>query len=112
VSAEADDRRERIARNEALFREVNERIEEVSGEAPGEYVEFICECGNRDCTDQVELTREEYEGLRADSVQFAVKPGHVIPQVEFAVAENDRFVTAKKFADEQAVARETDPRGG
>lgn len=109
MSAE-EERKRRIARNEALFREVNERIEEVSAEAPGEYVEFICECGNQDCTEVIELARKEYEDLRADPVLFAVKPGHVVPEVEFVVAENDRFVTARKFVAQQAVARETDPR--
>ena len=32
--AELDQRRERAARNESLFREVNERIEDLAGNAP------------------------------------------------------------------------------
>ena len=43
-------REERLAQNEALFREVNERVAEVARhfievETKGEAVEFICECG-------------------------------------------------------------------
>jgi hypothetical protein len=110
VSSAADERKERIARNETIFREVNERIEEVSANAPGEHVEFLCECGNRDCAEVVALARGEYEGLRADPVLFAVLPGHEIPEVEFVVAENERFLTVRKLTEEQEIARDTDPR--
>jgi len=110
VSEGADERKQRIARNETIFREVNERIEEVSGGAPGHRVEFLCECGSRECTEVIALTRGEYEGLRADSVLFAVLPGHEIPEVEIVVAENERFLTVRKLAEEQEIARETDPR--
>jgi hypothetical protein len=110
VSSGADERKQRIARNETIFREVNERIEEVSGGAPGEHVEFLCECGSRDCTEVVALTRREYESLRADPVLFAVLPGHQIPEVEVVVAENDRFLTVRKLVEGQEIARETDPR--
>jgi hypothetical protein len=110
VSNGADERKQRIARNETIFREVNERIEEVSGNAPAERVEFLCECGSRDCTEVIALARGEYEGLRADPVLFAVLPGHAIPEVEIVVAENERFLTVRKLPEEQQIARETDPR--
>ena len=111
MSEPADERKHRIARNETIFREVNERIEEVSGNAPGEHVEFLCECGSRGCAEVVPLTRGEYESLRADPVLFAVLPGHQIPEVEVVVAENHRFLTVRKLAEEQEIARETNPRG-
>jgi hypothetical protein len=38
---------EHLARNESLFREVNERIEDVAGE--NEAVEFVCECTDEVC---------------------------------------------------------------
>jgi hypothetical protein len=39
--------REKEARNQALFREVNERIEQVSeGFATDGPTSFLCECGN------------------------------------------------------------------
>jgi hypothetical protein len=110
LSREAEERKQRIARNETIFREVNERIEEVSGSAPREHVEFLCECGDRGCAEVIALTRREYESLRADPVLFAVLPGHQIPEVEVVVAENERFLTVRKLPEEQGVARETDPR--
>jgi hypothetical protein len=111
VSSDADERKQRIARNETIFREVNERIEEVSANAPGKHVEFLCECGSRECAEVVALTRSEYESLRADPVLFAVLNGHEIPEVEIVVARNDRFLTVRKLVEEQEIARETDPRG-
>ena len=72
-------RKERLARNEALFREVNERVEEISGRAGLETIDFICECGDADCTLPLALTGLEYEEVRADPVLFAVVRGQVIP---------------------------------
>ena len=42
-------------RNEALFREVNERIETVSKGVPPdeELMGFLCECDNTACTEKV-----------------------------------------------------------
>jgi hypothetical protein len=64
---------ERLARNQALFREVNERIETIAGDS--ETVEFVCECSNPDCISTIELKMGEYERVRgstgASSVPFS-----------------------------------------
>src|ERR687887_187477 len=80
------------ARNESLFREVNDRIEELSenveaqGIAPeGGLVEFHCECGRDGCTERVRMTVAEYEHVRADNDRFAVVPGHETPEMEAVV---------------------------
>jgi hypothetical protein len=106
-----DPREQRIARNEALFREVNERVQEVSSETPPDRIEFLCECGDKECTESVFLTRTEYERVRSDPLLFVVKPGHAIFDVEYVVAEDERFQTVRKHEDEGRIARETDPRG-
>jgi hypothetical protein len=103
-------RKERLARNEALFREVNERVEEISGRAGLDTIDFICECGDADCTMPISLTRPEYERIRADPVLFAVLRGHAIPEVEDVVTESDRFQVVRKHVEEQQVPRATDPR--
>jgi hypothetical protein len=107
------DRRDRIARNEAIFREVNERVREVSKRASraDERVEFLCECGHENCTESLVLTPAEYEDVRSEAAQFALLPGHEAPDVESVVATvEDRFVIARKHEDEATIARETDPR--
>jgi hypothetical protein len=104
-------RKERLARNEALFREVNERVEEISDGAGLDVIEFICECGDAECTDPVSLTHAEYEQLRSDPLLFAVVPGHVIPEVEDVVSDGERFHVVRKHEKEAQIARSTDPRG-
>jgi hypothetical protein len=106
-----DRRTERIARNESLFREVNERVEEVSAAALLERIDFLCECGDDTCTESISLERAEYERLRSDPLLFGVKPGHEIEDVEDVVARNERFHTVRKHEEGGRIARESDPRG-
>jgi hypothetical protein len=105
-------REERVARNEALFREVNEQIKQVNEDTPaGSEADFVCECGDPDCTDPVSLTLVEYEEVRRDATHFAVLPGHVVPDVEVVVARNDRFAVVKKNDPQAArIAVREDPR--
>ena len=94
--AELDQRRERAARNESLFREVNERIEDLAGNAS--FSLFICECMNQNCDEAVSVTLEEYEHVRSGPNRFIVLRGHEIPEV-----------VAKRGVG-QRVAEELDPR--
>jgi len=52
---------ERVARNEAPFREANERIRRRAAHADLSVVPFLCECADRDCTAAVQLQPAEYE---------------------------------------------------
>jgi hypothetical protein len=103
-------REDRLARNETLFREVNERVEEVSEGVGNDFIDFVCECGHEDCIAMISLTRSEYEQIRADPVLFGIVPGHEIPEIEEIVSEHDRFDVVRKHDGEQAIARATDPR--
>ena len=105
-------REERVARNEALFREVNEKIKKVNVavEAPSE-ADFLCECGDAGCTGPVSVTVGEYERVRRDPRHFLVISGHVLPDVERVIAGNDRFSVVEKTDPEAvAVVVEEDPR--
>lgn len=94
----------RLAQNEALFRETNERLEERVRLFVGDEELFgiICECGSLDCNERITLSKDEYAAVRADPAQFAVKPGHIIVGVEEVVARTDRFEIVRK----QGVAAE------
>ena len=105
-----DRRKFQIARNEALFREVNERVQEVSEDRATLTTDFVCECGDVDCTETVALRDEEYEHVRSDPLLFAIVPGHEILDVEEVVARNQRFFVVRKHVAEAALARDTDPR--
>jgi hypothetical protein len=107
-----DDKNERrVARNEALLREVNEGIER--GRWPGEDVQrfrFRCECASLDCNGSVELTRTEYEHVRAHPRRFALHPGHELPDAETIVEVYPGYVVVEKREEAGVTAERLDPR--
>ncbi len=106
-------RLERQARNEALIREVNERIESVDrGQAGVDgYFDFICECGDGECdVKPVRLTLAEYEEVRTQDDRFAVYPGHETPELERVVKQTERYVLVDKVKDAEPLVAD-DPRG-
>jgi hypothetical protein len=108
-----DERARKIGVNEAMFREVNERIEglaETFGLAD-QPLDLICECGDVSCAQQIRMTRQEYEALRKEPTLFAVYPGHEIDDVEEIVDKRDGYDVIRKREGEPArVARETHKR--
>ena len=107
---------ERVARNEALFREINERVEDVAdsfdirGEGNSLRIEFVCECGSLECLGRIELTRAQYEVVRADPRRFAVVRGHDNPLIERVVEEHGEFAVVEKLDHAADLAVEHDPR--
>ena len=105
--------RDQMAKNEALFRDVNERVKEVdrSHNIPVEDLwDFLCECANSGCLERLSLTLGEYEDVRSNPTTFVVKHGHERPEVEAVVSATDRYVIVEKHPGEDAIARATDPR--
>jgi predicted ThiF/HesA family dinucleotide-utilizing enzyme len=101
--------KQRVALNEATFRKVNEGME--VGQDPGGLLTFICECGRLGCNRLIELTRAEYEAVRANPRRFAVLSGHEIEEVEKVVERHDRYLVVEKAGDAEAeVVEHTDPR--
>ena len=104
----------RIAQTESLFRDVNERVQEINdrfGTTPS-LSEWICECSDATCTHRMELTQAEYETVRANSRRFAVAPSddHVDPRLERVVERNDRYWVIEKFEVAGEVAAKLDRR--
>lgn len=103
------DRAERVGKNEALFREVNERIRELS--AYETEAEFLCECADVSCTRPITITMTKYQEVRSNATHFVVLSGHVRPDLERVVAENDGFLVVEKLPGLPAdFAEATDPR--
>lgn len=108
-----DVRKERIGRNEALFREVNDRVEKLTQhfQVTDEPMSLLCECGDANCRERIELSVSEYESIRSDSAQFAICSGHEAPEAETIVSETDRYVVVRKHPGKPTqVAAELDPR--
>jgi hypothetical protein len=107
-----DERDRRIGLNEAVFREINERIEEVATTFEvRDVLDLICECGDASCTSRIQMAPEDYEKLRSDPTTFAVVSGHEVLDVEEIVARHKTYeVVRKTDADARNVAEATDPR--
>jgi hypothetical protein len=108
-----DERERRLGLNEAMFREVNERVEEVNkafGSITGQF-DIFCECGDMMCAERITVPMKEYERVRSDSKQFLLKVGHEDPTVERVIENHDSFVIVEKEGVEvEEVAEATDPR--
>jgi hypothetical protein len=113
---EANGRAVRAARNQALYRLVNERVTEVNdGLNPLlPLSEWICECANEECSDEVLLTRGEYERVRAFPTRFFVKPHehHVFGNVERVAEQHERYWVVEKVGVAAALVRRDDAQRG
>jgi hypothetical protein len=95
-----DVRQERSAKNEALLREVNERIHEVGERLQvlpdDDQLDFRCECGRPDCENYVSMTASEYEHVRSDTDRFVLVPGHEDLEIERVMERAERYVIVDK----------------
>ena len=110
-----DERATRLGKNEAIFREANERIEglNVAFSQVTETMSLVCECGSIACAERFTMSLPDYEALRQDSTFFAVKPGHEAADVEDVVRKSDTFwVVQKRPGGAAEMAKALDPRSG
>lgn len=106
------DRNERAARNQSLFREVNERVvaleqgglQEVAGD--GSAVHAICECANVACHEVIVMDIEAYSGIRSSPLLFLIKRGHEWPDVERVYSEHDGYIVVEKLGETGEMAIE------
>jgi hypothetical protein len=104
-------RLERQAKNQVLFRSINELIEDAKvtfGDGEEE-IEVLCECSSA-CTQVVVLTHSEYEVVRAGPTLFVIVPSHEAPAIERVVSQTDRFAVVETFGMAARAAVESDPR--
>ena len=98
---------ERLGFNEAAFRKVNEGIERGSD---NRRMTFACECGRLGCNKLIELSRPEYEAVRAHSRRFFLLASHQLLAVERVVERHDEYLVVEKLGEAGAIAERTDPR--
>lgn len=106
----------RRARNEALFREVNERIVELETSRGGYdrddslLIGFVCECPREDCSETLEVTRGQYEAVRDNARRFLVLHGHEDGDIAKVVERHAAYLIVEKTGEAGAVVEEQDPR--
>ena len=100
-----DERTRRVAENEALFRQVNERV--VGRERrPAETFEIVCECADTQCMEHLRVTTEVYERTRSEPTDFLLKPGHAKLEFETVIEGHEEFELVRKIGATASVARQ------
>jgi hypothetical protein len=116
VSHDLNDRQARAAKNQSLFREVNERMrslnETFSVAVSLERGDWVCECADESCIELVSMSLSEYEAVRASGNRFFVAPddSHLWPDVERVVERTERYWIVEKYGVGEVVAKQADPR--
>jgi len=102
---------ERAARNESVFRNANERLEQrldelslLDGRSP-----FLCECEDAGCAEALWLTPAEYEAVRAEPRRFIVAFGHPVTASRL-IDHRDGFDVVEKEGRTGEIAADLDPR--
>jgi hypothetical protein len=107
-------RERRAAKNQALFREINEYIQELDATSSPvtDTNEWICECATDTCVERVSMSQTEYEAIREHGARFFVAPSyeHVWPDVERITEQNDRYWIVEKLDAAGKLAERADPR--
>lgn len=108
MGMDADHGRAKAAKNQALMREVNERIAKISEEASE--IQLLCECADLSCHAVLDISMLEYESVRSSPVRFPIALGHDLPDVEQVVEQNERYAIVEKVGKAAEVSAKLDPR--
>ena len=87
--------RKRLEHNEAVFKAVNEEIDDRTEDTRD--AEYVCECSDTGCSATLRLTHPQYEHVRSEPNWYAVLPGHEMPEVERVVERFDGYLIVAKF---------------
>jgi hypothetical protein len=91
---------DRAARNEEIFRGINERIEQGAEQhgvnAP---LPFHCECCRAACLDRIELPPRLYERVVRERYRFVLVPGHEEAAIEQVVERQPAYVVVEKVGE-------------
>jgi hypothetical protein len=91
------------AQNEQIFRAANERLKdrladlEIEGMVP-----FVCECGDSDCLQTVELSLAQFDAIRVHGSRFFMLTGHEDLSTEDVIEQRDGYVITEKEAGADA----------
>jgi|1185.fasta_scaffold383280_1 hypothetical protein len=110
-----NDRGLRAARNQSLFRALNQKLEsinEVSVQPRTETFRIACECADVGCVEMLDIDPLEYQSVRTDPRRFIVLAGHIYPEVEIVVLDAADYVVVEKFGAAGEAAESFDHRDG
>jgi hypothetical protein len=100
--SEKSDSISRRAKNEALFKNRNEQVLRMSKTVLDSEartllpLNFLCECSDMDCREELVLTADQYVAMRKSPSQFIVKAGHESPDIEKVVRSLHSYDVVEK----------------
>ena len=106
---------ERMAHNNAVFREANERIHgaaaayDLDGLLP-----FLCECPDPTCTAIIPMPLEAYEAIRAVPTHFINGVGHPDSSHAWAtvIEQREGYEIVERTGRAAEITTQRDPRSG
>jgi len=104
---------ERVAYNNAVFRDANEAIRQKANEWEMDgLLPTLCECADPSCSVVLRLTPRQYEHVRANPRWFINAAAHHVNEDGSVriVAEHDRYVIVEKIGEAGEVVEQLDPR--
>jgi hypothetical protein len=99
-----------IAKTEARFRDVNERLAESAGRLGLQEADLVCECADPSCGHRLATPLEDYENVRGDGALFLVAPEHEEQEHEQVVESRPGYRIVEKLKGVGAAARRLNPR--
>lgn len=109
MATTASDRR--LAENEVVFREYNEKIQRSMDElnqiakdsGQDEFVDtdddtlhFYCECSDENCTKRVTLSSSTYDSIHKERDCFVIVCGHEVPKIEDVIVRKPDYCVVRK----------------
>jgi hypothetical protein len=98
----------RRAKNEALFRDINERLQGLNDDFGTS--EWLCECSDLECVGRIVMSDAAYEEVRQHGAHFMLLAGHEEGDIERIVVRHDGYVIAEKLGIGGELAMLRDPR--
>ena len=90
-------REKRLTENQRAFRIGNERLRgALETTARDERIPFLCECMDDRCMARVDLTLEEYGGVRRHENRFVILRDHPTLPGERVLQENGHYQVVEK----------------
>jgi hypothetical protein len=110
-SSSQHEREVRAARNQSMFRAVNEKLRALNETFAvlTDTFAVACECYDTSCLETIDIRSEDYLKVRAEPRRFVVRPGHLLPELEHVVQESDHYVIVEKTDAAGDVAELLDP---
>jgi hypothetical protein len=102
---------DRAARNEEVFRTINERIEEGAKQhGVDRSLPFHCECSTEGCVETIELAPADYDRIASHLERFVVAPGHQRTNVETVLERHASYLVVEKTGEARAEIEREHPR--